>query len=157
MMAKRIKSKKYTGVYYRELTNGDRAFEFTYKDLEGKKKWVKVGLESHNINEAYTNRKRIETISKLKLDGDEPDFIKKRKEGKLPITDPTMTRFNISLQGGVDYMLTDKYFLNFDIKKLFLKTDVDVDASNAVPGATSVPAKVNIDPLLIGFGVGMKF
>lgn len=82
MMAKRIKSKKYTGVYYRELTNGDRAFEFTYKDLEGKKKWVKVGLESHNINEAYTNRKRIETISKLKLDGDEPDFIKKRKPVK---------------------------------------------------------------------------
>lgn len=62
-----------------------------------------------------------------------------------------------ALQGGVDYTLTDKYFLNFDIKKLFLKTDVDVDASNAVPGATSVPAKVNIDPLLIGFGVGMKF
>ena len=62
-----------------------------------------------------------------------------------------------ALQGGVDYMLTDKYFLNFDIKKLFLKTDVDVDASNAVPGATSVPAEVNIDPLLIGFGVGMKF
>ena len=65
--------------------------------------------------------------------------------------------FGFALQGGVDYMLTDKYFLNFDIKKLFLKTDVDVDASNAVPGATSVPAKVNIDPLLIGFGVGMKF
>lgn len=62
-----------------------------------------------------------------------------------------------ALQGGVDYMLNDKYFLNFDLKKLFLKTDVDVDASNAVPGATSVPAKVNIDPLLIGFGVGMKF
>ncbi|HEO98097.1 MAG TPA: hypothetical protein ENO02_02220, partial [Epsilonproteobacteria bacterium] len=81
-MVKRIKSKKYVGVYYRELTNGDRAFEFTYKDLEGKKKWVKVGLESHNINEAYTNRKRIETINKLKLDGDEPDFIKKRKPVK---------------------------------------------------------------------------
>ena len=64
--------------------------------------------------------------------------------------------FGFALQGGVDYMLTDKYFLNFDIKKLFLKTDVDVDASNAVPGATSVPAKVNIDPLLIGFGVGVK-
>ena len=65
--------------------------------------------------------------------------------------------FGFALQGGVDYMLTDKYFLNFDIKKLFLKTDVDVDASNADPAATSVPAKVNIDPLLIGFGVGMKF
>ena len=81
-MAKRIKSKKYTGVYYRELEDGDRVFEFTYKDLEGKKKWIKVGLASYNINESFANRKRIETINKLKLDGDEPDFIKKRKAVK---------------------------------------------------------------------------
>ena len=31
-----------------------------------------------------------------------PFFLKKRKEGFLPITDPNMTRFNISLDGGVD-------------------------------------------------------
>jgi UDP-N-acetylglucosamine 4,6-dehydratase len=31
-----------------------------------------------------------------------PFFIKKRKEGFLPITSPDMTRFNISLDGGVD-------------------------------------------------------
>lgn len=31
-----------------------------------------------------------------------PFFVKKRKEGFLPITDPHMTRFNISLDGGVD-------------------------------------------------------
>ena len=30
-----------------------------------------------------------------------PFFIKKKKEGKLPITDPNMTRFNISLTEGV--------------------------------------------------------
>lgn len=34
-----------------------------------------------------------------------PFFIKKRKEGFLPITDPNMTRFNISLEGGVDMVL----------------------------------------------------
>lgn len=34
-----------------------------------------------------------------------PFFIKKKSEGKLPITDPTMTRFNISLQGGVDMVM----------------------------------------------------
>ena len=34
-----------------------------------------------------------------------PFFIKKRIEGKLPITDPTMTRFYISLQGGVDMVM----------------------------------------------------
>lgn len=34
-----------------------------------------------------------------------PFFLKKRTEGKLPITDPNMTRFNISLQGGVDMVI----------------------------------------------------
>ncbi len=34
-----------------------------------------------------------------------PFFIKKRKEGVLPITDVNMTRFNISLQEGVDLVL----------------------------------------------------
>lgn len=34
-----------------------------------------------------------------------PFFLKKRKEGVLPITDPNMTRFNISLQGGVDMVM----------------------------------------------------
>ena len=34
-----------------------------------------------------------------------PFFINKKKEGTLPITDTTMTRFNISLQGGVDMVM----------------------------------------------------
>lgn len=34
-----------------------------------------------------------------------PFFIKKKSEGKLPITDASMTRFNISLQGGVDMVM----------------------------------------------------
>lgn len=34
-----------------------------------------------------------------------PYFLEKRKTGVLPITDPAMTRFNISLQEGVDMVL----------------------------------------------------
>lgn len=34
-----------------------------------------------------------------------PFFINKKKEGVLPITDDAMTRFNITLQGGVDMVL----------------------------------------------------
>ncbi|WP_018479678.1 UDP-N-acetylglucosamine 4,6-dehydratase (inverting) [Pontibacter roseus] len=34
-----------------------------------------------------------------------PFFLNKKKEGVLPITDATMTRFNISLQGGVDMVM----------------------------------------------------
>lgn len=34
-----------------------------------------------------------------------PFFLTKRKTGVIPITDPNMTRFNISLQGGVDMVM----------------------------------------------------
>ena len=34
-----------------------------------------------------------------------PFFLERRKTGVLPITDPAMTRFNISLQEGVDMVL----------------------------------------------------
>ena len=34
-----------------------------------------------------------------------PFFMKKRKDGILPITEPTMTRFNISLTGGVEMVM----------------------------------------------------
>jgi UDP-N-acetylglucosamine 4,6-dehydratase (inverting) len=34
-----------------------------------------------------------------------PFFLKKKKEGVLPITDPSMTRFNISLDDGVEMVL----------------------------------------------------
>lgn len=34
-----------------------------------------------------------------------PFFLSKMKEGKLPITDASMTRFNITLQGGVDMVM----------------------------------------------------
>ncbi len=61
-----------------------------------------------------------------------------------------------AFQLGLDYMLTDKFFVNIDAKKLFLSTDVTVDASNLAPGL-SIPAEVDIDPWLFGFGVGMRF
>jgi UDP-N-acetylglucosamine 4,6-dehydratase len=34
-----------------------------------------------------------------------PFFLNKKKDGKLPITDPSMTRFNITLEGGVEMVM----------------------------------------------------
>lgn len=59
-------------------------------------------------------------------------------------------------QLGFDLMLDDTFFINVDAKRLFLKTDVTVDASNLAPGL-SIPAEVDINPWLIGIGFGMKF
>ena len=58
-------------------------------------------------------------------------------------------------QLGFDYMLNDKWFINLDVKKLFLGTDVTVDATTALEA--TVGAEVDINPLILGLGVGMKF
>lgn len=57
-----------------------------------------------------------------------------------------------AFQGGFDYDLNEKWFLNLDVKQILLSTDVKVDAGAAVVGAD-----VDINPLIIGFGIGMKF
>jgi outer membrane protein len=54
-----------------------------------------------------------------------------------------------SFQAGVDYALTDKISLNLDVKKLLLDTDVTVN--------NAIHSSVDIDPLLIGIGVGYRF
>lgn len=65
---------------------------------------------------------------------------------------------SFALQAGSDFNLNDDIFINVDIKYLFLKTDVTVDASNLVGGNTlDIPAEVKINPLLIGVGVGYRF
>lgn len=61
--------------------------------------------------------------------------------------------FGISLQAGVDIPVNDVYFANIDIKKLFLSTDVTVDAG----AAGVVGADVDIDPWIFGVGVGRRF
>ena len=60
--------------------------------------------------------------------------------------------FGYAFQVGFDYDLDDTWFLNVDAKYVNLETDVTVNA-----GVATVPAAVKINPLLIGFGVGIKF
>lgn len=68
--------------------------------------------------------------------------------GKLHLTDG----FGFALQAGTDIPLTDNgVFLNIDVKKIFLQTTASFGASNTVTG------HVNINPWLIGTGIGIKF
>ena len=64
--------------------------------------------------------------------------------------------FGFATQLGLDFKLSEKYFLNLDAKYILLKTDVNVDASNLAPNL-SIPAKVAINPFLLGVGFGIKF
>ena len=66
--------------------------------------------------------------------------------------------FGVAFQAGFDYDLNDKWFLNIDAKYILLSTDVTVDASNLIDAGTlSIPADVDINPFVLGFGVGMRF
>jgi len=56
-----------------------------------------------------------------------------------------------ALQAGFDYGLTKSVFVNFDIKKIWIDTDVKAAATGA-----SV-ANLKIDPLIVGAGLGWKF
>jgi len=58
--------------------------------------------------------------------------------------------FGWALQAGVDYAVTDNWYLNADIKKIFLSTDVSINGG-------AITADVDLDPWIIGFGVGYKF
>ncbi|MEK6746172.1 MAG: OmpW family protein [Pseudomonadota bacterium] len=58
--------------------------------------------------------------------------------------------FGAALQAGVDVPIQDNWYFNVDVKKVFISTDVKF--SNG-----TVTADVDIDPWLIGVGIGYKF
>jgi len=64
-------------------------------------------------------------------------------------------KFGLAAQLGVDVNVSKSVFFNFDIKQIFLKTNADVDATNLAPGL-DIPAKVTLNPFLLGFGVGIR-
>ncbi|GIZ51868.1 OmpW/AlkL family protein [Noviherbaspirillum aridicola] len=57
--------------------------------------------------------------------------------------------FGLALQAGFDYKLDKNWSINFDVKKVQIRSDVTAG------GATV--AKVKVDPLLIGVGIGYRF
>ncbi len=61
--------------------------------------------------------------------------------------------FGLALQAGVDLALGDGWYLNADVKKVWL--DTDVTWNNTALG--TVHADVDLDPWIISAGVGYRF
>lgn len=61
--------------------------------------------------------------------------------------------WGVALQAGFDYHLGDNWFFNADVKKIFLNTDVTV-TTNA---GTVIRADTDLDPWVVGVGLGYKF
>ncbi|CAM4299170.1 outer membrane protein [Pedobacter westerhofensis] len=74
-------------------------------------------------------------------------------------------KFAFAAQAGVDIDITKRFFINADLKKIFLSTTASVDASNLTPAGSpalapvlgNIKADVKINPWLLGAGIGYKF
>lgn len=66
--------------------------------------------------------------------------------------DPSL---GFALQAGADYMLNERWFLNADLKKVWINTDVTIDATTALSAVVS--ADVDIDPWIFGVGIGWRY
>lgn len=78
----RIKSKSNVGVYREVLINGDISYYYTYKDIDGKKRWIKVGRQSNGYSERDAVVQRRKTITELE-NAQEPLYFKKHKRQEI--------------------------------------------------------------------------
>jgi len=126
-MAK-IKSKKYNGVYYSELKNKDKSFYITYKDLEGKKVWQKIGLFSEGIREDYCNAKRNEAVNIIKNGEITPYILKKKKVEVITFDNIALEyfkyKFDSKLQTFKDNEKEKKRYINH-IKNIIGYVDIN--------------------------------
>ncbi|MEQ1487140.1 MAG: OmpW family outer membrane protein [Methylotenera sp.] len=72
--------------------------------------------------------------------------------GMLPIR-VDRSSFGGVLQAGLDVNLQDKWLVNFDVKKVWFKTDVEIDAG---AGWTKIDS-LHVNPWVISIGLGKKF
>ncbi|APH58470.1 OmpW/AlkL family protein [Granulibacter bethesdensis] len=69
---------------------------------------------------------------------------------------PTVSKFALentvgpSIQVGADYNLTGKWFLNVDVKQMFLNTRARINGG-------AIQARTSLDPTVVGFGIGYRF
>ena len=85
-------------------------------------------------------------------------FYKERASGSLENalgqTDVSLSNsFGWALQAGADVPLNDSLFLNFDIKYI----DMDTTARLTTTAAGRQQVRVDINPIVVGFGIGMRF
>ncbi len=82
-------------------------------------------------------------------------FFEEGTTGPLAGTDLELDpSFGLAAQVGVDFDLTEKWFLNAEVRYI----DIETDGKVKIPGAPNIDVgTVEIDPWLFGVNVGFKF
>ncbi len=85
-------------------------------------------------------------------------FYKERASGSLETalgpTDVSLSdSFGWALQAGADIPLNGSLFVNFDVKYI----DMDTTARLQTTAAGQQKVRVDINPIVVGFGIGMRF
>ena len=118
-MSKLIKSKKFTGVYYTELSNRDKSFYIVYK-IAGKTQRVFIGKASEGINEPFCHQKRNEAVNKARF-GDDTPIIKHKNKSRLSFKE-AVNSYVEAKKGSNSAKVTSAYIA---IKDIFGNSSLD--------------------------------
>src|SRR5262249_35431926 len=58
--------------------------------------------------------------------------------------------FGAVIQAGLDYNVADRWYLNLDVKQVFLSTTATLNGG-------AIKAKTDLNPTIVGLGVGYRF
>lgn len=58
--------------------------------------------------------------------------------------------FGVAFQAGIDYNISGNWFLNLDVKQLLLNTTAHLNGN-------AIQAEVDLNPTIVGIGIGYKF
>ncbi len=67
----------------------------------------------------------------------------------IPGADLSRNSYGLALQAGADYEISKNVYLNLDVKKVQIRTDVSLSGVKV--------GQFKVDPLLVGVGIGWRF
>ncbi|KAB7887605.1 tyrosine-type recombinase/integrase [Poseidonibacter ostreae] len=166
----RIKT-KFTGVYFRNSqTNNkpDKTYYITYKDINNKTKELKIGKYSEGVRESYSNQKRNEIITKIRLGEEPPAIAVKKRKIKLLLNDLADKYFETRKEGkskNSDIATCNKHLQTFfkdvdlemvtkeHIKKLIKRLSITTTSRNIILSSKTVNNILSILISIIKFSI----
>lgn len=141
-MAKDIPSKKYKGVYYRELKGGDRSY-FLIMRIDGKQKRISIGKKSEGVTEAYCFQHKVKIINSEKFGEEQAEILQRKKK-----TDPTFKELHEYFDQHGPAKESTKRLMRYLVPSLPFKDKKKVSAGDVIDyctelGKTRAPSTVN--------------